>query len=676
MTQIRHDKNAIEKRLHAAEERLRVAETAGGIGTFDLDINSGQWEWAGQLAVLFGVAPQQATSSFADWEKVVFVDDVPKIHAALERARQTGTYYVEFRVRHSDGAVHWLSGRGALVQDGGHPQPRLRGAYYDVTDRKVLEARLLALNETLEQRVAERARQLAASTTQLEESEHRFRLLIEAVTDYAIFMLDPDGNIVSWNPGARRIKGYTREEIIGRHFSLFYTEKDQLSGVPAHALATAARTGKYEAEGWRVRKDRSTFWASVVINAIHNSAGNLLGFAKITRDLTERRSTEERLHQAQKMEAVGQLTGGVAHDFNNLLTVITGNIEALQRRLSETTDSKLHRLANSALHGAERAGLLVHRLLAFSRRQPLDPKTIAVNSLITGMSDMLRRTLGETILIETVLAGGIWPTFVDANQLESALLNLAINARDAMPTGGKLTIEAANVFLDEMYAVTAEIPSGQYVGIFVSDTGTGMTPEVASQAFDPFFTTKEPGRGTGLGLSQVYGFIKQSGGHIKIYSEAGAGTTIKLYLRRYFSSEVAAEAQSAVPVIPRGHGETILIVEDDADVRTFTVETLRELGYRVLEATEGADGLRLLDAHREIMLLFTDVGLPGGMNGREFADEARRRRVSLKVLFTSGYARNAIVHHGRLDPGVEFLAKPFTYAALAARVRRLLDSRP
>ena len=298
-----------------------------------------------------------------------------------------------------------------------------------------------------------------------------------------------------------------------------------------------------------------------------------------------------------------------------------------------------------------------------------------MNSLITGMSDMLHRTLGETIFIETVLAGGLWQVFADTNQLESALLNLAINARDAMPDGGKLTIEAANIFFDERYALDADIPPGQYVGIFVSDTGTGMTSEVAAQAFDPFFTTKEPGRGTGLGLSQVYGFIKQSGGHVKIYSELGAGTTIKLYLPRYFPSEIAAEgeAQNAAPAPAQSQGETILVVEDDVDVRTSTVEMLKELGYRVLEATDGAEGLRLLDPRPEIALILTDVGLPGGMNGREFADEARRR-INVKVLFTSGYARNAIVHHGRLDPGVEFIAKPFTFAALAAKVRRLLDA--
>jgi CheY-like chemotaxis protein len=287
---------------------------------------------------------------------------------------------------------------------------------------------------------------------------------------------------------------------------------------------------------------------------------------------------------------------------------------------------------------------------------------------------MLHRTLGENVLIESVLGGGLWPTFVDSNQLESALLNLAVNARDAMPDGGRLTIEAANVYLDEEYGAIAEVAPGPYVGIFVSDTGIGMTPEVIAKAFDPFFTTKEVGQGTGLGLSQVHGFIKQSGGHVKIYSEVGAGTTIKLYLPRYFSSGSTTETQPAAVPVPQAKGETILVVEDEADVRSFTVEMLRELGYRVIEAPDGPSGLRLLAAHREINLLFTDVGLPGGMNGRQLAEEAQRRKAGLKVLFTSGYARNAIVHHGRLDPGVELLLKPFTYQGLAAKIRRVLDT--
>ena len=550
-------------------------------------------------------------------------------------------------------------------------------------EKSLVEARVAALaeevrglqkrNAALEAHATMGARDLAASATRLEQTEQHLTLLIDAVVDYAIFMLDPLGNVVSWNLGAQRIKGYERWEIVGQHFSRFYTDADRAAGLPARALARAAEAGKYEMEGWRRRKDGTRFWANVVITAIRDEAGELIGFAKITRDLTERRANEERMRQAQKMEAVGQLTGGVAHDFNNLLTIITGNIESLKRRLAERNEPALERLATAAGRGAERGALLVHRLLAFSRSQPLEPKPVSMNNLVSGMSDMLRRTLGETILIENVLAGGVWTTFVDTTELESALLNLAINARDAMPDGGKLTIEAANVYLDDIYAGEAEIPPGQYVGIFVSDSGTGMSPEVLAKAFEPFFTTKGIGEGTGLGLSQVYGFIKQSGGHVKIYSEVGAGTTVKLYLPRHIDPAGAGSANPAAQAAPRGRGETVLVVEDDLDVRSFTTDMLRELGYTVLEATDGASALRLLDAHCEVVLMFTDVGLPGGMNGRQLADEALRRRSHLKVLFTSGYTRNAIIHHGRLDPGVELLSKPFTYAKLGARVRRLLD---
>ncbi|HTW89288.1 MAG TPA: PAS domain S-box protein [Candidatus Binataceae bacterium] len=675
MSEKERDTKDIEARLRTSEERLRLAEMASGVGAFELDLASGRWEWTAQLAGLFGFDPEEGIPAVAEWDRAVFGDDLPKVYAAIETAKRTGVYQVEFRVKHPDGSVHWLAGKGQTFSDGSNPARWLRGAYHEITDRKVLEARLLALNETLEDRVAERTRQLAISNKKLEETERRFRLLIEAVTDYAIFMLDPAANVISWNAGAERIHGYRREEIVGQHYSAFYPEQDRQRGLPEQMIARAERTGRYEAEGWRVRKDGSAFWANVVVNAIYDAEGRLLGFAKITRDLTERRANEERLRHAEKMEAVGQLTGGIAHDFNNLLTVISGNLEVLQRRLPTDLDANLGRLARMAQQATARAALLTHRLLAFSRRQPLEPKPVSVNTLITGISELLRRTLGESVRIETVLAGGVWTVFVDTNQLESALLNLAVNARDAMPRGGKLTIEAANVYLDEPYSATAEVPAGQYVGIFISDTGAGMTPEVMAKAFDPFFTTKEVGQGTGLGLSQVYGFIKQSGGHVKIYSEVGAGTTIKIYLPRYFSADSANELQPDAIAIPQAKGETILVVEDEADVRSSAVEMLRDLGYRVIEAADGVSGLGLLDTHHEIDLLFTDIGLPGGMNGRQLADEAQRHKAGLKVLFTSGYARNAVVHHGRLDPGVELIVKPFTYAGLAAKVRSILDFR-
>jgi signal transduction histidine kinase/DNA-binding response OmpR family regulator len=401
---------------------------------------------------------------------------------------------------------------------------------------------------------------------------------------------------------------------------------------------------------------------------------------RVEEEIDARLRTEEALRQVQKMEAVGQLTGGVAHDFNNLLTIIAGGVGTLQRHLPREAlgDSQPRVTRALALieQGAQRATTLTHRLLAFARRQTLAPKPVDANRLVTGMSELLRRTLGEAVAIETVLAGGLWRTFADPNQLENALINLAVNGRDAMPDGGKLTIETANAWLDETYAArNEEATPGQYVLIAVSDTGSGIPKDLIEHVFEPFFTTKDVGHGTGLGLSQVYGFIKQSNGHIKIYSEPGQGTTVKLYLPRMLATESDADEPELPADVPHADGgETVLVVEDDNDVRSHTTEQLRELGYRVLEAANVAAALVVLARRPDVRLLFTDVGLPGGMTGRQLVDEVRRRWPRLKVLYTTGYARNAIVHGGVLDPGTELLAKPFSYTALAAKVRAVLES--
>jgi PAS domain S-box-containing protein len=403
--------------------------------------------------------------------------------------------------------------------------------------------------------------------------------------------------------------------------------------------------------------------------------------ANLEREVAQRteqlRLNEEALRQAQKMEAVGQLTGGVAHDFNNILQVIVGNLELI-RRLLPTSDHRIQRAAEQALNGAKQAGSLTQRLLAFSRRQPLNPKPIDVNSLIGGMSELLNRSLGEIIAVETVRAAGLWKIEVDSNALESAILNLAVNARDAMPQGGRLTIETLNAHIDEAYAhAHAEVAPGQYVAISVSDTGSGMDPETVRRAFEPFFTTKPVGQGTGLGLSQVYGFVKQSGGHVKIYSELGQGTTVKIYLPRL--QQLAEETDTPqTTALPTGSpGESILVVEDDENVRSYTVGALRELGYRVIEAVDGASAIELLEAGNQsgarIDMLFTDVVLPGGVTGAQVAARARDLYPDLKVLFTTGYARNAIFHHGRLDRGVQLITKPFAFDDLAAKIRDVLD---
>jgi signal transduction histidine kinase len=391
--------------------------------------------------------------------------------------------------------------------------------------------------------------------------------------------------------------------------------------------------------------------------------------ANLEKEVSER---SEALRQAQKMEAVGQLTGGIAHDFNNLLQIIVGNLEIVSRQLPQEP-GRLHRAIGSAMAGAERATSLTKRLLAFARRQPLNPKLIDVNMLVRSMSEMFHRVLGEIVEIETVLGAGLWKTEADPNELESALLNLAVNARDAMPAGGRLTVETCNGYIDDAYAARhREIVVGQYVVISMTDTGMGMDEDTISRVFEPFFTTKPEGKGTGLGLSQVYGFVKQSHGHVKMYSEVGHGTTVKIYLPRFEGKSVGDEAND-ISLVPEAiTGETILVVEDDADVRNYSVAALSDLGYRVLEAVDGPSAIAML-ANEKVDLVFTDVVLPRGMTGADVARQAATIQPGIKVLFTTGYARNAIVHQGRLDPGVHLITKPFRYDDLASKVRDVLD---
>jgi signal transduction histidine kinase len=401
---------------------------------------------------------------------------------------------------------------------------------------------------------------------------------------------------------------------------------------------------------------------------------------RVAEAVEERMKSEEALRQSQKMEAIGQLTGGVAHDFNNLLTIIIGGLDSIRRQIEKLPDGpelvRIRRAQAMALHGAERAAALTARLLAFSRRRALDPKSIDANRLVAGLADLLQRTLGETIALEAVSGAGLWRALADPGELENVLINLAVNARDAMPNGGRLTIETGNAFLDEAYvdALAEPVAPGQYILIAVSDTGHGMDEETLARVFEPFFTTKASDKGTGLGLSQVYGFVRQTGGHIRIYSEVGEGTSVKVYLPRA-PAEAAEreESERLVEFSTEGGAETILVVEDHEELRAFSTGVLRELGYNVVEASSGRVALQVLQTKSNLDLLFTDVVLPDGMSGRELADEARRRQPGLKVLFTTGYTRNAIVHNGKLDAGVNLISKPFTYDQLAAKVRALLD---
>ena len=502
-------------------------------------------------------------------------------------------------------------------------------------------------------------------STRLSDAEIQLQRVLANVIDYAIFMLDRDGTVRTWNAGAERIKGYTAKEIVGKSFHCFYTPQDREAGIPEQALAKAIRDGHCEMESWRLRKDGSQFWANVHISAIKNDADAVSGFVKVTRDMTERRNFEEQLRQSQKMDAVGQLTGGVAHDFNNLLTVILGNLEKIARLAihQEVRDTALR-----AIESAERAAKLTRQLLAFSRRQPLNPKPINIEQFVVSTAEMLRRTLGENIRIKTSLSGH-WRCEVDTAQLESAILNLAVNARDAMPNGGELLLDVSNVRADRKM-VAGTFITGEFVVICVSDTGTGMSKEVRDKAMEPFFTTKPIGEGTGLGLSQVYGFVSQSGGYLDVYSEEGYGTTIKLYLPRSLAEPPQPESSALHQAL---HGdESILLVEDEDSVRSYCAEILREFGYSVTECSNASSAMKKLAEVASVDLLLTDLGLPG-VHGSELAQKVRSIHPQLPVLFISGYAADTLLQRGRIPPDAELLEKPFSRTDLARRVREVLN---
>ena len=446
--------------------------------------------------------------------------------------------------------------------------------------------------------------------------------------------------------------------------------------LPHREIRWLTITGQVQFESGRAVR---MIGAAVDITAIKQSEVMQRDLNEILERRVEERSqqlmqVEEALRQSQKMEAVGQLTGGLAHDFNNLLAGISGSLELLEKRIGEGRLAGVERYIAAAQSGARRAAALTQRLLAFSRRQTLDPKPIDANRLITSMEDLVRRTVGPTVEVEVVGAAGLWTTRADPSQLENALLNLCLNGRDAMaPDGGRLTIETANKWLDERAAREQELTPGQYISLCVTDTGTGMAPDVIARAFDPFFTTKPLGQGTGLGLSMIYGFARQSGGQVRIYSEVGKGTTMCLYLPRYAGAAEEAQDAGAGAAIDQGDGETVLVIDDEPTVRMLIVEVLEEHGYAAIEAGDGPSGLRILESDMRIDLLITDVGLPGGLNGRQVADAARRSRPNLKVLFITGYAENAAVGNGHLDPGMEVITKPFVMANLGAKIRELID---
>ncbi len=524
----------------------------------------------------------------------------------------------------------------------------------------------------------------------LDSADRPYRVLIEQIQEGAITLTE-DGTVLYCNRRLADLLGTAQERIIGQSLrphifpdqeaildELLETGKvARIRGEILLRMSTGAEVPVLFSLSPLDTTDGATLLCGVLTDLTEQKRrlGELgEANARLEREIAERERVEAALRQSQKMEAVGQLTGGLAHDFNNLLTGVTGSLELLQTRIAQGRIKDVDRYVNAAQGAAKRAAALTHRLLAFSRRQTLDPKATDVNRLARGMEELVRRTVGPEIIVELVAAGGLWNTLVDPGQLENALLNLCINARDAMPDGGKITIETGNRWLDERAARERELSPGQYMSLCVSDSGTGMTPEVIARAFEPFFTTKPIGMGTGLGLSMIYGFAKQSGGQARIYSEVGLGTMVCLYLPRHLGEAEAAELSPELIDASRAEeGQTVLVVDDEPTIRMLIADVLDDLGYKAIEAEDGAAGLKVLQSDVRIDLLVTDVGLPGGMNGRQVADAARVARPGLKVLFITGYAENAVLSHGHLDPGMHVLTKPFAMDALASRMKSLIS---
>jgi PAS domain S-box-containing protein len=527
-------------------------------------------------------------------------------------------------------------------------------------------------NQALEIAVSERTRHLVTAQEELRRSTSVLKGTFISIAE-AILVVDADGAILLANLAAERLFGYRRgmtiDQLQAQNVS-YQADGSTILATHDTPAARAMRGEQFDQEEVVVRQPdrRDPIHIMVSSRSLHDTAGEFTGAALVYHDVTRTREAERKLHQSQKLDAIGKLTGGVAHDFNNMLTVIAGTTETLVAELGDRAD--LQAVAALIHQAADRCTELIKHLLAFARKQPLQPRNVDINETIQDMGKLLRPTLGEQIEIESTLENRMSTVCIDPSQLANALLNLALNARDAMPNGGKLILETANVVLDEAYAlVNADVRPGAYAMIAVSDTGTGMSPEVRDKVFEPFFTTKQTGKGTGLGLSMVYGFVKQSGGHIKIYSEEGHGTTVRLYL-----PIAIGRVDVAIPMVEpaQGAGETILVVEDDELVRGFVIAQLHSLGYRTFAAADSRAALAYLERGQPFEVLFTDIVMPGGMTGRELADEVTRRRPGTRVLYTSGYTENAIVHHGRLDPGVMLLSKPYRKSELSSMVRRAL----
>ncbi|WP_339931359.1 PAS domain S-box protein [uncultured Brevundimonas sp.] len=622
----------------------------------------GHLYWFNEQVYLYTGTTEGTLDGTDGWGAIVHPDDLAGAAESWGRSLGSGqSYRTEFRIRRTDGEWRRFAVHAEPVRDDTGDITRWVGANIDIEDIRLQGEELERVNDILSDLLtgatAERDQLWTLSTDML------------ARADY-------DGGLSAVNPAWTETLGWTEQELLTNPYADIINPEDVEATVAA--LTTMQETGRPTRFQNRVLS-KTGAWTPIDWTVAPEPDGE--NFIAVGRDLTEDKAREQQLMQAQealrqsqKMEAVGQLTGGIAHDFNNLLAGISGSLELLEKRIGEGRLNGVDRYITAAQGAAQRAAALTQRLLAFSRRQTLDPKAIDVNRLIAGMEDLIRRSVGPTVEVEVVGAGGLWATRMDPSQLENALLNLCINSRDAMaPEGGRLTIETANKWLDDRAARERDLPPGQYVSLCVTDTGSGMTPEVISQAFDPFFTTKPLGQGTGLGLSMIHGFVRQSGGQVRIYSEIGKGTTMCLYMPRFMGAADDVDISHGSLSGVEGHGETVLIIDDEPTVRMLIVEVLEDAGYRALQADDGPSGLALLRSDIHIDLLITDVGLPGGMNGRQVADAARETRPDLKVLFVTGYAENAAVGNGLLDAGMEVLTKPFIMAELGEKIRDMIE---
>jgi PAS domain S-box-containing protein len=662
--------------LREREAELARVQQLGRIGGLEVDLRTGfRNRRSPEYLEIHGLPADAVNESHEDWVRRIHPEDRETIEKKFREAvaSQVRDYTAQYRIiRPNDGETRWIAVKSTIERDDNGGAVRLVGAHTDVTEQ-VLAEQALRQSEERHRKLADQLAELNATLAQRVEEKTRERDRIWNVSQDLLVVADRNGVWQTVNPAWTRTLGWSEAELLNRTSEwLEHPDDNGITLAQLKKLGAGEITVRFES---RLRlRDGSYRWLSWT-----GVSDNDRNYA-VARDVTAEKAAAERLKaaeeallQSQKMEAVGQLTGGIAHDFNNLLTGIVGSLDLLQTRLNQGRTDSVARYIHAAMTSANRAAALTHRLLAFARRQPLIPKSVDVNQLVMSLEDLLRRTIGETIDLQIAASDELWCTLCDPNQLESALLNLAINARDAMPDGGRLTISTANARIDSVSANAPALSPGDYVCIGVADTGVGMSAEVAARAFDPFFTTKPIGQGTGLGLSMIYGFARQSNGHATIDSKLGQGTSVRLYLPRHHG-DIAAEHTSAARTAEHVFtGETVLVVEDEPVVRSVILEMLGEQGYRTLEAVDGPSGLNILRSGERIDLLVTDVGLPG-INGRQVADQAREARPGLKILFITGYAESAAIAEGFLQPGMEMITKPFDLDHLAQRIRAMISS--